>query len=178
MDQIGVLHAEDKDQDRIGDIVLVFVDVGQELIAHLILEPFEGMGQLKELIATRLRRRQLRVIEDDQQTGDAQNEEEDDQDVTELDDETGNVHREDRVVQAGQGGQGFVEDRGKVIEQTETGGERLTDLLVDDDEGNDHRDVHQEIEENAKTLERTVAPALAADVRGKALTMNKPNSCT
>ena len=57
MNQIGVFNTENEDQDRIGDVVFVFVDVRQELIAHLILEAFEWMRQLKELITTGLRRR-------------------------------------------------------------------------------------------------------------------------
>ena len=100
------------------------------------------------------------MIEDDHQTGDAQNEEEDDQNIPKFDDETRNVDREDRVIQTGQRRQGLVEDRREMIEKAETSRERLTDLLVDNDERNDHRDIHQEIEENTKTLKRQVAADL------------------
>ena len=43
MNQIGVFNAEDEDQQRVGDIIFVFVDVGQELVTHLIFKAFERM---------------------------------------------------------------------------------------------------------------------------------------
>ena len=116
MNDVDFFHAEDENQRRIRHVVLVLVDVREKLVAHLVFEAFERMRELKKLVTTRFRRREFRIVKDDDQTDDAKNGEKSDQNETQLDDDARQIVRDEGVIQTGQLDHRLVDQRRKVVE--------------------------------------------------------------
>ena len=95
------------------------------------------------------------MVENDDQADDAEDEEENDEKVTQFDDHTRNIDGEYGVIETGECGESFVEDRWEMIEYTKACWKGFANLLVYDDKRDDHGDVHQKIEQDTETLETT-----------------------
>ena len=146
-----VYDAEDEEDLRIGEVALLLVEVGPELVLDVELEVLEQVARLEELKAPVGGRLELRLVEHGQHAHAAEEQEDGEEDEATLDDEVGQALRYEAVVEDGErvhgGGKALLELLGETGADLAAKG--LYVLLVGDDEGGHHGDHDEEVEENA-----------------------------